>query len=72
MDLFPVNPTPPKGWCRLLYYVSAHSVCEPVDHLDHGEEAEAQAQAHQTANLKAILPHCLPVTWRCVSISPVI
>ena len=57
MVLFQVIPTPPKGWCHLLYYVSAHSVREPVNHLDHREETEAQAKAHQTADLKAILPH---------------
>ena len=40
--------------CHLLQYVSAHSVCEPVNHLDDREETEAQAQAHETADLKAI------------------
>ena len=36
----------------LISYVSCHAVCEPIDKLNEGEEPEANAQSHDTAELK--------------------
>ena len=37
---------------RLVSNISYHAICQPVDQLDEGQETEAEAESHETSELK--------------------
>ena len=37
---------------NLVCNFSCHAICQPVDHLDKGQETEAKAKSHESTKLK--------------------